>query len=302
MKNLSALKFLLTVSLFISSISLFGQLLEPKKRLSEPDTTISSKIMGRDFQLYISFPTGYSVKDTTKYPVLYILDGMHCYPVFKSVRESMDIDKELEDVIIVGIGSGLDYVSWQFNRSHEYTPSQDTAKDRQFEKVIAEISNLDYNLVKGTLKSGGGELFLKCLTTEIIPFIDTHYKTTKDRGIYGHSLGGLFCAWCLLNTKGVFNKYSINSPSLWWNKREVLKQAELFINKNETWDIPPTKIFISVGDKEETKYEEKFSELLEAKAYKNVSVTLQQFPGENHNSARAVSLKRTLSVLYGKKK
>ena len=66
--------------------------------------------MGRDFQLYISFPTGYSVKDTTKYPVLYILDGMHNYPVFKSVRESMDIDISTILLVVIAIELALIYV------------------------------------------------------------------------------------------------------------------------------------------------------------------------------------------------
>lgn len=101
----------MTLLLFICSASLFGQKLEPKKRLLEPDTAISSKIMGRNYQLYISFPIGYSVKDTTKYPVLYVLDGMNCFDVFKPARESMDFDKEIEDVIIVGVSSGLYFVS-----------------------------------------------------------------------------------------------------------------------------------------------------------------------------------------------
>ena len=296
---------LLTVFLFISSASLFGQKLEPKKRLLEADTSITSKIMGKDYQLYISFPKGYSTKDTTKYPVLFVLDGQSSFPVLKSVRESMDIDKELDSLIIVGIGSGLDFVSWGINRTYDYTPSLDTTFDRQYERDAAKQYNLDYNSVKGKIQSGGAEKFLQCITTEIIPYIDTNYKTTNDRGITGFSFGGLFTAWCFINTKGIFNKFGINSPSLWWNSEDILKQAEVMFTKNKTWEIPPTKVFISVGQKEESKMVsgmEKFSKLLEAKRYENISVTMHQFQGETHNSAVSPSLKRTISILYGKKK
>ena len=291
--------------LFISSISLFGQKLEPKKREIEPDTTITSKIMGKDYQLYISFPRGYSTKDTIQYPVLYVLDGWNQFPTIKSIRETMDIDKELEDVIIVGVSSGLELISWGANRNYDYTPSQDSIHDRELEKEAAKTYNLDYNMVKGQLKSGGAEKFLQCITTEIIPYIETNYKTTNDRGISGNSLGGLFTAWCFLNTKGVFSRFGINSPSLWWNNNEVLTQAESFFNTNKTLDIPFTKVFISVGEKEPpimTSGMEKYSLLLENKAYKNVSVTTYQFSGETHNSVVKPNLKRTISVLYGKKK
>lgn len=305
MKALIVRNFLLTLLLFISSASLFGQKIEPKKRLLDPDTTITSKIMNRDYQLYISFPRGYSTKDTSKYPVLYVLDGMSEFPVFKSVRESMDIDKELDSVIIVGIGSGLDFISHQVNRAYDYTPSSDTIYDRQLEKDGAKLLNLDTNSVKGIIKTGGAEKFLRGLTTEIIPYIDTYYKTTNDRGISGYSFGGLFTAWCFLNTKGIFNKFGINSPSLWWNSEEILKQAKAMFTQNKTWDVPTTKVFISVGEKEDdamTSTMEKFSTMIKSKAYKNVSVTSHQFQGETHGAGRAPSLKRTISVLYGKKK
>lgn len=305
MKHSRVRNFLLTLLLFIISASLFGQKFEPKKRLLEADTSITSKIMGKDYQLYISFPKGYSTKDTIKYPVLFVLDGKSSFPVFKSVRESMDIDKELDSLIIVGIGSGLDPVSSSINRTNDYTPSLDTIFDRQYERDGAKQYNLDYNSVKGKIQSGGAEKFLQCITTEIIPYIDTHYKTTNDRGITGFSFGGLFTAWCFINTKGIFNKFGINSPSLWWNSEDILKQAEVMFTKNKTWKIPPTKVFISVGQKEESKMVsgmEKFSKLLEAKRYKNISVTTHQFQGETHNSAISPSLKRTISILYGKKK
>lgn len=305
MKHSSVRNSLLTVLLLISSASLFGQKLEPKKRLPDPETTLTSKIMEKDFQLYISFPRNYSTKDTIKYPVLYMLDGWNSFPIIKSIRETLDIDKELEDVIIVGVSSGLDLISIGINRTHEYTPSQDSAWDRQYEKDAAKQINLDYNLVKGKIQTGGAEKFLRCLTSEIIPYVETHYKTTNDRGISGFSLAGLFTAWCFVNTKGIFTRFGINSPSLWWNNKETLTQAESYFNKNKILDVPLTKVFISVGEKEGpdmVPVMEKFSTLLQSKAYKNVSVTTHQFLGEDHGTVGRHNLKRTIAVLYGKKK
>lgn len=297
MKHPTIQNFLLIILFFISSTSLFGQKLEPKKRVLEPDTTISSKIMGKDFQLYISFPGGYSIKDTTKYPVLYLLDGRYFFPIIKSARETMDFGNELEKVIIVGIGSGLDIASWYVNRMYDYTTSKDTISDRKDEKQM--------RFPKGTIQSGGAEKFLKCITTEIIPYVDTHYKTTNDRGITGHSLGGLFTAYCLLNSTGVFSRYGINSPSLWWNNDEVVNQADSLFSKNETWEVPLTKVFISVGQKEGSSMiptMAKLSTMLEAKAYKNVTLTWHIFDDETHLSVIPANLSRTLTVLYGKKK
>jgi predicted alpha/beta superfamily hydrolase len=71
-----------TVLLLLFTNSLFSQKIEPKERMTESDHTITSKILGRDYQLYISFPKNYSTKDSISYPVLYVLDGLiflSCY-------------------------------------------------------------------------------------------------------------------------------------------------------------------------------------------------------------------------------
>jgi len=297
MERLRLQNFFLTVLLFISSSSLIGQKLQPKKKILEADTTISSKIMGKDYQLYISFPSGYSINDTVKYPVLYLLDGRQFFPIIKSAREALDFGGELEQVIIVGIGSGLDGASWYVNRTYDYTTSKDTVSDRKDESELG--------FPKGTLQSGGAEKFLQCITKEIIPYVESHYKTNGDRGITGHSLGGLFSAYCLLRSKGVFTRYGISSPSLWWNNNEIGNEAELLFSKNETWDISPVRIFISVGQKEGPSMVPlmtKFSTLLEEKAYKNVALTWHVFDDETHLSVIPANVSRTLSVLYGTKK
>ena len=301
---ISIVRNLFFVGLFLmSSFPLFCQKLEPKKRTFDPDTTVFSKIMDRNYQLYMSFPRAYSTKDSIEYPVLYVLDGKYRFPIFTSARESMDFDNLLEDVIIVGVSSGLDFVSWGRNRNYDLTPSQDTIHDRKLEKDASVAYGLSYDSIRGTVQSGGAKKFLQCMTDEIIPFVEKHYKTTDDRGITGYSLGGLFTAWCLLNSDGVFKRYGINSPSFWWKNSDFLNQAEMWFNKNDTWDIPLTKVFISVGEQEPQVMIsgiEKFKNLLVRKAHKNISLITHQFEGETHNSVGGPNLKRTIYVLYEK--
>jgi predicted alpha/beta superfamily hydrolase len=63
---------------------------------------------------------------------------------------------------------------------------------------------------KGGLISGGADKFLTSMKTEIVPFVDKNYKTNSDRGIFGHS-GGLFAAYCLVNSDGYFTRFGISS-------------------------------------------------------------------------------------------
>jgi predicted alpha/beta superfamily hydrolase len=57
------------------------------------------------------------------------------------------------------------------------------------------------------------------MKTEIVPFVDKNYKTNSDRGIFGHSFGGLFAAYCLVNSDGYFTRFGISSPAPWWTMR-----------------------------------------------------------------------------------
>lgn len=288
---------LMSIFLFlVFNSSVFGQKLEPKERVLEPDHIITSKLLDRDFQLYMSFPKNYSTKDTITYPVLYLLDGKSNFPLFDATKEFIDFSREIEDIIIVGIGSEHNFASWIVNRIHDYTPSKDTIHDNSME------SNIGFP--KGTLQSGNASKFLETLKKEIIPFIDKHYKTNNDRGITGHSLGGLFTTYCFLNATDVFTRFGINSPSLWWNKEKLLTQAMQKFKDNETLDMRPSKVFISVGEEEGSSMVPtmlKLSTTLEDMEYKNIDLTWKVFQNETHQSVIPANLSRTLKILYRRK-
>ena len=289
MKSIKPLS--ITFVLIIFSNVAFSQKLEPRERITEPDHTITSKILGRDYQLYISFPKNYSTKDTVSYPVLYVLDGEWVFPIIRGTRAILDSEKELEDLIIVSI-SDADFTF----RYQDYTTSLSTSTD---EKV-----NKRSDVPKGGLISGGADKFLTSMKTEIVPFVDKNYKTTSDRGIFGHSFGGLFAAYCLVNSDGYFTRFGISSPALWWDNEKLLNQAVTQFRENKTWDIPQTKVFISVGDKEHSGIVPtmvKYSSYLEQSDYDNIELKWQIFEGESHNSMWSANVSKTLSILYGKK-
>jgi len=296
MKTSQPFHLLCAALLFLMlSNTLFSQKLEPKVRTLEPDHTIHSKIVNRDYQLYMSFPRDYSTKDTISYPVLYVLDGRSNFEWFRQEHIRLSQSGKIKDIIIVGIGSGLDWASNGLNRILDYTTSSDTINDRNTEK--------QYNAPRGLVQSGGAANFLKIIKTEVIPFVDKHYITNTDRGISGHSFGGLFTAFTFINSDGFFIRFGINSPSLWWKNNELLDQAVLQFTEHKSWDIPPTEVFISVGGKEKFNMVTtmvKFSLSLEKGNYENIDLSWHIFDNESHSSVVRPSLTRTLLTLYGK--
>ena len=290
--------FVLTILMLIVGSSSYGQKTEPKKRLIEPDQIVSSKLMGRDYQLYISLPTGYSNNDTVSYPVFYVLDGgaVASFEAMDVAHKYLDYDDEIEKVILVGIESGTDIKTWYVNRHFDYTPSLDTAIDKKSAKV--------YGVPEGSVHSGGAAKFLECLKTEIIPFVDKHYKTTNDRGITGHSYGGLFTAWCFIDARGFFTRYGINSPSPGWNKEQFLNEAVQKFKDSKTWNVPPTKVFASAGGLEVPQILStmvKFSTYLESRKCQNIDLTWKIFDNDTHLSVVPAMMTKTLTVLYGEK-
>jgi uncharacterized protein len=77
--------------------------------------------------------------------------------------------------------------------------------------------------------SGGADKFLNCINSELIPFIDKGYNTDISKRILaGHSLGGYFSAYALLQDlsgkNNNFSGYIAASPSLHYNNYYLLNQ------------------------------------------------------------------------------
>ncbi len=255
---------------------------------------LKSTVNGREYRLYVAPPVGYVKGDTTRHPVLYLLDGHFAFPAAVAAREYMGLFRELEDVIIVGIGEGdYNFTSWFIDRWRDYTPSADPATD--------SVSAKQYKLAAETVRSGGGRDFLQVLRNDLIPFIDTAYRTTGDRGLSGHSLGGLFTAYVLFTAPDLFQRYGINSPSLWWNDSEMFKTESAFAAANKKL---PKRVLLTVGANEGASMVPpmaKFASVVGSRGYQGLVMDTVVFQGETHTSVGPAMMSRTLRVLYGKR-
>ncbi|MBC7885410.1 MAG: alpha/beta hydrolase [Saprospiraceae bacterium] len=253
---------------------------------------IKSSFNSKLYQLYVSLPKDYSIGDTIHYPVLYVLDGKYSFTSFHSIREVLDLGKEIKDVIIVAIDDDSQAdAEWFAGRYNDFTPSSIPQSDTLWSKIM--------NIPDGKLKSGGAELFLSTLQNDIITFIDKHYKTSADRGISGHSLGGLFAGYCLVKKPVLFKRYGINSPSFWWNNNEMLSIESSFSTQSKSISA---NVFFSAGALEGGIMIDPmttFTNTLKNREYKGLTMISQIFDGETHLSVVPACHSRTLKVLYG---
>jgi predicted alpha/beta superfamily hydrolase len=254
--------------------------------------TLKSSFNQKNYNLQVALPKGYGKADTSKkYKVLYVLDGNYSFGIYHSARAMMELGKELEELIIVGIDTESETEKdWLINRHFDYTLTHNPEADKLWSKLL--------NLPENKLHSGGAALFLSTLEMDIIPFVERNYHTTMERGLTGHSLGGLFTAYCLFTKPGLFSKYGINSPSLWWNDFEINKiENNFFINSAPV----NANVFFSVGGLEGDMMTEplkKFGETLALRHYTGLKIESQIFEKETHLSVPMASSSRTLKMLY----
>jgi predicted alpha/beta superfamily hydrolase len=274
--------------LLLFGIQTFGQTNIATQPTILKSHVIKSGINKKEYMVNVLLPKGYSASDSTRYPVLYALDGKYSTTSFYSIKETFDLGKEVQDIIYVTIDANVKSESeWLSNRYTDLTPTSSPKSDT----AIAKYFKLPVS------PSGGASDLLTTIERDIIPLIEQTYKTNKERGIFGHSLGGLFVAYCLLTKPALFQKYSINSPSIWWNNSEMVAFADSIARQNP--DIKAS-IFISAGTLEGDFMNvpvNNFTQSLKNN-FSNLKITSKIFEDETHLSVVPAASSRTLRVLY----
>ena len=179
---------------------------------------------GYDYQIDVQVPLSYDTSDK-QYPVLFILDSNWYFPMVTSIVQTMMIiptKHYVQEMIIVGIGYETTDAAMQTGlRSRDYTPSVN-------DEIVASMQAiLPWAKIENT--SGEAADFLNFIRDDLIPFIDTTYRTDPNTHIaHGHSFGGLFMLYTLFNKPDTFNCYIAASPSIWWDDKIILKHEQSY--------------------------------------------------------------------------
>ena len=184
------------------------------------------------FYINVQLPKAYYENPDKRYPAVFLLDGNFYFPMMASIFSQYEIAGLLEPAIVVGIG----YKSFA---------EMDSLRIRDY-LYPAALPSDEINA------TGGGHLFYDYLINELLPKIDAKYRTEKNnRALLGHSFGGYFVLYSLLNQlKGNtndFKKFISASPTLWYNNF-YLKQLPQLLGKSSD----RLGIFISVGNLEDS--------------------------------------------------
>jgi hypothetical protein len=147
----------------------------------------------------------------------------------------------VQEMIIVGIGYETTDVAMQTGlRSRDYTPSVN-------DEIVASMrAILPWTEIENT--SGEAADFLSFIRDDVIPFIDTTYRSDPNTRIgHGHSFGGLFMLYTLFNKPDTFHRYIAASPSIWWDDKIILKHEQAYA---DTHNDLPTILHLIAGTDE----------------------------------------------------
>ena len=277
--------FALLISVLFCSLSTFAQdvniNLDSNSEITPNYTelcVIHSKIIDDDYYLYIKLPKNYEETNNT-YPVIYLLDGDIAFTMAWSTVRYLQYGKHLPEVIIVGIGYGSLLSSDEENmRERDYTISE-----------LADRKN-----------SGGGENFLNFLKTELIPYIDSEYRTNPlKRVINGYSFGGLLVMYSFIKENDLFSGYVAGSPYL---STDVEYLQKLLIEKSEIMKNSKAKLFISYGELEdEKKYSKPINRIVEYLSeiqFDETNIQKRIFEGGSHFTCPSEAMVYGLKYLF----
>ncbi len=183
-----------------------------QKGLKENDMShslqIESETLNETRDIFVHLPEGYEDADR-RYPVLYVLDGESIFTFAVGAVEFLSTSR-MPEMIVVGI------------------PNSNRERDQWV-----------------SLEPDGGYIkFVDFLESELIPYINTHYRTQSFQIFYGFCSGSSTCLWILLTRPEMFKGYiaaGTGFDQTWYDlakekfgKRSSLKKSLFAVTEGTT--------------------------------------------------------------------
>jgi len=217
------LRFFLIAGLIIQLQQLANaQINSTNQYLSKVGITdsLNSGFLNESREIYIQLPDGYNPEKNQKYPVVFILDGEMFLPTVNDVQ-SYYSGGFTPEMVLVGISNAK-------NRIRDLTTSK-----------IKEKYGMPFNQ-----ENGEADNFSRFIEKELIPFIEKNYPVTNYRTLIGHSYGGLFAIYTMVNKPDLFANYLAIDPSLDWDNQKLVSEAKAKLSNQ---DYKGKSLFMSLS-------------------------------------------------------
>jgi predicted alpha/beta superfamily hydrolase len=246
--------------------------------------TMHSTILKEDRAYWIQLPQHYhhTVFSPKKYPVLILLDGDRQFHFATGLIEFLSVNQKIPDMIVIGL------------------PNTDRTRDLTPTHIKKGYDGKEHEMFK---TSGGGDQFLRFIHEELLPKIDSTYRTMSYKILAGHSFGGTLTLHSFLSKQQKFNMHIAMDPSVWWDDRYLVRRvkADSIIKRNYK-----SSLYISVAHNtispidtsENRKSIEDFYSVLMSNSLSTLNAGIQYFEDDDHGSVPLMSLYKGLEFSF----
>ncbi|GAB5519309.1 MAG: alpha/beta hydrolase-fold protein [Rhodothermales bacterium] len=246
---------------------------------------------GQSYALDITTPPGYTVGQ--RYPVVYYLDAWWLRDVVRGAYGMAWSAKKAKSALLVGIAAFGDEDAWNRQRNADYTP---TSYQPLAPGLVLNVGTVAID----SASTGRAEAFSDFLEAEVFPLIEQQYSgLPMNRGLVGHSFGGLFGLWALQVRPELFANVAMIAPSAWWNKRAWIDEAlPARLKQNQTL----RGVHLSVGEAENGLMRRPVAQLdeqLSALASGRFRYQYRIYPEADHTAVVPPAVYDSLVWLYG---
>lgn len=229
--------------------------------------------------LYVSLPRGYGDSAAKRFPVVYVLDGDGLFGVVSELARILALGGEMPGAVIVGVGYGRPYITTVPFRNRDLTP-----------EAVGTVPG-----------SGGAARMLAYLRQEVVPLVDSVYRTLPgDRTLLGGSFGGTFGVFALYDAPDLFRRFVIASPA------GQAGDGRYFVRRDSAFAATArplaAAVYLSVGGEELArplgKAWREYADVLVARKYEGLHLTTEVLAGETHFSAPGTAFTHGLKAVF----
>lgn len=225
---------------------------------------IFSHVLNEERVISIHLPESYD-EGEANYPVLYLLDGETHFVHGYGAAAYLGAQNIIPEMIVVAIEN--------VDRNRDFSP--------------VHVDNI--------ATSGSADKFLAYIADELMPYINDHYRSSSYDVIMGHSFGGVFITYALLERPELFDGYISISPFLQFADEYMIKET---FKKLKTLGAP-VSYYMSIGA-EPAYYPalDKFSTYIDFEEVQNLDFAYKMFDTEDHMSNPYPSLYYGLRYIF----
>ncbi len=215
--------------------------------------TIQSKYLGQDIDIQIYLPDSYK-STKQKYPVLYVLDGQWFFANGVAIQKSLRTPGFIPEMIVVGIRS--------------------------------------LRSIRMDLFYSEKEKFTKFLEKEAVAFIDSNYRTNKNRVLFGWEVAAYYASEIILKKESLFNG-AITTNGGYASKKYIKDFiTEKKSNNRYLYLVNSRKDIYNIGSTDE------FAGFLKELSPKKLIWKYELLDDEIHESLAHVALYKGLTYYY----